>query len=349
MPAKLLPEVVPPEYVAGAWALLVGEAPGRIEVQRLRPFVGPAGEILSTALKKLSLQRGRDVSITNVSLQRPENNKWLAVPKRERAQQEERLRKELLGARGYDVIVALGDTATRALCEMKSPSSDPLTFSKMRGLWWPARMNNPSTGRPFKVLVTHHPSNVLQCRASQREFEEDLAKILDHKGKPILEYDPLPRQIVANVREARELAGFLSTQKLLAYDVETIYKGRGRVLVDCISICWSPTMGAVFETFSRKLREQVVPVLRGILEDPSIEKIGQNVGYDRSGIEAAWGFSPKGTHYDTMDMHILLDPAAPAHSLAYLTSLYCNVPYLKTRARSGIPSSMAGAGGCYTV
>jgi len=54
--------------------MLIGEAPGRMEDELGRPFVGQAGKILDEALSRAGLAR-EDVFITNVVKCRPPNNR----------------------------------------------------------------------------------------------------------------------------------------------------------------------------------------------------------------------------------------------------------------------------------
>jgi len=54
--------------------MFVGEAPGREEDQQGRPFVGPAGRLLTNLLKTIDLDR-RNVFITNVVKCRPPENR----------------------------------------------------------------------------------------------------------------------------------------------------------------------------------------------------------------------------------------------------------------------------------
>jgi DNA polymerase len=50
------------DYIAGIGPLepdlmIIGEAPGKYEVQYGRPFVGPSGELLDEALRKAGISR----------------------------------------------------------------------------------------------------------------------------------------------------------------------------------------------------------------------------------------------------------------------------------------------------
>ncbi|MEM3637420.1 MAG: uracil-DNA glycosylase [Conexivisphaerales archaeon] len=65
---------VPGEGPADARIMMIGEAPGRNEDEKGRPFVGRAGSLLDQALQKASLSRDA-VFITNIVKCRPPNNR----------------------------------------------------------------------------------------------------------------------------------------------------------------------------------------------------------------------------------------------------------------------------------
>lgn len=65
---------VPGEGSAQADLLIIGEAPGKYEDKFGRPFIGAAGKILDTVLKKAGIRRD-DVFITNIVKCRPPNNR----------------------------------------------------------------------------------------------------------------------------------------------------------------------------------------------------------------------------------------------------------------------------------
>jgi uracil-DNA glycosylase family 4 len=57
-------QAVPGEGPARAWLMLIGEQPGDQEDLAGRPFVGPAGRILDSALSRAGISRS-DVFVTN--------------------------------------------------------------------------------------------------------------------------------------------------------------------------------------------------------------------------------------------------------------------------------------------
>jgi DNA polymerase len=65
---------VPGEGSGAAEVMFIGEGPGFHEDQQGRPFVGPAGQLLSEMLRVINLRR-EDVFITNVVRCRPPGNR----------------------------------------------------------------------------------------------------------------------------------------------------------------------------------------------------------------------------------------------------------------------------------
>src|ERR1041385_6914386 len=65
---------VPGEGQLSAKIMFIGEAPGRSEDEKGRPFVGTAGKILDNLLEKTGIERSQ-VFITNVVKCRPPNNR----------------------------------------------------------------------------------------------------------------------------------------------------------------------------------------------------------------------------------------------------------------------------------
>lgn len=67
-------QAVPGEGNPESPVVFIGEAPGRVEDQEGRPFVGPAGQLLAKLLASINLTR-EDVYITNVVKCRPPENR----------------------------------------------------------------------------------------------------------------------------------------------------------------------------------------------------------------------------------------------------------------------------------
>ena len=67
-------QIVPGAGDVSAKIMFIGEAPGKVEDETGKPFVGPAGKFLDELLSSIGLER-KDVYITNMVKCRPPNNR----------------------------------------------------------------------------------------------------------------------------------------------------------------------------------------------------------------------------------------------------------------------------------
>ena len=135
---------VPGEGAAAARLVVVGEGPGRVEDETGRPFVGPAGELLTKILGAIELPRDR-VFICNVVKCRPPENR---LPQFD----------EIAACVPYlfrqidivkpSVILAMGGTAAQTLLNTKQSLGALRNFvHRFRGI---------------PLIVTYHPAALLR-------------------------------------------------------------------------------------------------------------------------------------------------------------------------------------------
>ncbi|HEU5262705.1 MAG TPA: uracil-DNA glycosylase [Gemmatimonadales bacterium] len=135
---------VPGEGPADARVVVVGEGPGRVEDETGRPFVGPAGELLTKILAAIELPRER-VFICNVVKCRPPEN---------RAPQYDEIAAcvpylfRQLDLLKPTVILAMGGTAAQTLLNTKQSLG--------------ALRNQIHRFRGIPVIVTYHPAALLR-------------------------------------------------------------------------------------------------------------------------------------------------------------------------------------------
>jgi uracil-DNA glycosylase len=152
-----------------AEVMMVGEQPGDREDVEGRPFVGPAGRVLDTALERAGIDRD-DVYVTNVV----KHFKWRPRGKR-RIHQKPNV-EEITACRPWlegelasvkpRVLVCLGATAAQALL------GRDFRVSRQRGEW----VDSPLAER---VTATVHPSSILRTDEDDREAAmDDLVKDL---------------------------------------------------------------------------------------------------------------------------------------------------------------------------
>jgi uracil-DNA glycosylase family 4 len=149
---------VPGEGQLSAKIMFIGEAPGRSEDEKGRPFVGAAGRILDDLLKKAGIERSQ-VFITNIVKCRPPNNR---VPKGD----------ELTACRPYldrqialikpKVICILGRTAYSSLLGGSSISASRGKIVERAGQ---------------KYFLTFHPAAVIYNKGLLSALEADLKKL----------------------------------------------------------------------------------------------------------------------------------------------------------------------------
>lgn len=153
--------------------LFVGEQPGNEEDLTGKPFVGPAGRLLDSALEEAGIDRSQ-VYVTNVV----KHFKW--EPRGKRRIHKKPNSQEIAACRPWleteialikpEVIVALGATAAQALLGPK------FRVTKQRGEFIESKL------APY-VMATVHPSSILRApddetrRLEYRQFVDDLKKI----------------------------------------------------------------------------------------------------------------------------------------------------------------------------
>jgi DNA polymerase len=140
--------------------MFIGEAPGAVEDETGRPFVGPAGELLTKIIHSMGLNR-ENVYIANIIKCRPPGNR-------------DPLPDELLECIGFlkeqirlvepKVIIALGRIAAQELLGTQTP------ISKLRGSFHDYNGIN--------MMPTYHPSYLLHNPAKKRDVWEDIKKVM---------------------------------------------------------------------------------------------------------------------------------------------------------------------------
>jgi len=156
--ARTRKNAVPGEGQISAKIMFIGEAPGRSEDEKGKPFVGAAGRILDDLLKKAGIERSQ-VFITNIVKCRPPNNR---VPEED----------ELIACRPYldrqialikpKVICILGRTAYSSILGGSSISANRGKIIKRSGQ---------------KYFSTFHPAAVIYNKSLRSTLEADLKKL----------------------------------------------------------------------------------------------------------------------------------------------------------------------------
>ena len=142
--------------------MIIGGAPGRKEDEKGLPFVGSAGQLLNKMLSAIKLERN-EIYITNTI-------PW-KLPQNRTPTDQEILEFLPFLQRQIEIIkpkfiYLLGNTAAKAIL------STPLSLDTLREKWHDYKSINMDSS--VKVLVSHHPSTLLQSPKLKKEAWNDL-------------------------------------------------------------------------------------------------------------------------------------------------------------------------------
>jgi DNA polymerase len=142
--------------------LLIGEAPGRQEDLKAKPFVGRSGKLLDEMLELNGFSREENVFISNIVKCRPPENRLPTNIERVTCIPWLNRQIEIIDPK---IIVLLGATALNGLIDKQ------LKISKVRGTWiqWNERI----------VMPVYHPAAILRNPKRKETLIEDFKKIAD--------------------------------------------------------------------------------------------------------------------------------------------------------------------------
>ena len=172
--AKNRRNTVPGEGSLTASVLFLGEAPGRMEDLKGRPFVGAAGRLLNRLLEEIGLRR-EDVFITNVVKCRPPNNR---DPKEDEIEACRPFTEAIIRLVSPRVIVTLGNHAGKFLIERYGGG-------KWRGITAEhGRIRKVKIGSAEVVVIpTYHPAAALYNPKLLPTIENDFKIVKSVLGK----------------------------------------------------------------------------------------------------------------------------------------------------------------------
>ncbi len=119
----------------------------------------------------------------------------------------------------------------------------------------------------------------------------------------------------------RELVEYLLLQKEICFDTETT--SLDAMNAELVGLSFSYVEGEAYYLpleADRKEAQALLEILRPVLENPEILKIGQNIKYDLLVLKN-YGIEVKGTLYDTLLAHYLIEPEGK-HGMDWLAQQY---------------------------
>lgn len=298
--------------------VFVGEAPGRTEVRRQKPFVGPAGEILQRTIDALGIT---EYAVTNVALcYVPQDNEKESVTLSAAEHCRPRLLQEL-ASWNPQVVVALGNIP---LSVLTGDSSKGIT--KRRG--HPEHLTLPNVGA-ITVVPTYHPAALLRRPDWFQDFSADLRQALRYVNgevpcrvgtSPTVTYTYLTEDFAPALRaaEARPYA---------ALDLETtgLDLHRDHLLYAVISVG--------DETFILDGKLATRPDFLSALASSPARWVGHNAKFDRNVLLAQHGV-PVRFAFDTLLASYLLDERGGIHALEDVAARWLSAPNWKAEVDS---------------
>ena len=155
---------VPGEGQVSAKLMFIGEAPGKNEDLKGKPFVGAAGRILDQALEKAGIERSK-VFITNVVKCRPPSNR---VPEEDERTACRPYLQRQISVISPKIICILGSTAYTSILGGKSITASRGKIVVHKGQ---------------RYFITVHPAAAIYNRNLRAILEKDLMKLFEEIKK----------------------------------------------------------------------------------------------------------------------------------------------------------------------
>jgi len=332
LPHNIVPAIGP----ENAEIMIVGEAPGETEARMKQPFVGVSGKLLDRLLVKAGILR-QVCYITNVIKERPPNNNLnvfirlgnkVVISKAAR-QYIDLLKTEIETVRP-NVIIAVGNAALYALTGEQG-------ITKWRG-----SVMESSLVPGVKVIPIIHPAAALRQYSWRHLIAFDLRRAKQQSMSPDLPVDDRRYILKPTFEECIDYLSACWNAQRVAFDIE-VSKG----FVTCISFAYSdkdvisiPFINDGREYFTIEQEREVWKRIADILGNERIEKIAQNAMFDTSFLLREYAVLTNNVQ-DTMIAQAILYPDF-SKGLAFITSLYTDIPYYKDEGKSVIKDQIKG-------
>ena len=321
---------VPPSGSREAPIIIVGEQPGKKEIMRRKPFIGPAGMELDKCLQAAGIARS-DCYLTNVIkdldyplshyISRSRGGITTVSPEGELYLKE--LADELRQCKGF-VIVALGNIALHALTHRWGITN------------WRGSVVKSVLVPEKKVVPTFHPATVIPPKRqylNERLIIFDLNRALANSQFKEIRAQKMDVRIAPSYLDIINFLDrcFMEGMKgaLINFDIE-VYNSE----ISCISFSYNETtsMSIPFidndgDYLDVEQEVEVWKLIGNILEDESIIKLNQNIGFDMNELLKHVGIKTHNVR-DTMVCQKILYPDYPA-GLDFITTMFTDIPYYK--------------------
>jgi DNA polymerase-1 len=324
--------------------MIIGEAPGKDEAQMGIPFIGLSGKALDEMLKVAGLRR-EDVYITNIAkcwpYEQTDANGVIHNANRAPNPTEITNCKRFLDAEiasvNPKVIITLGNVPLSAI-----EGKDNAHILSRRGQPFLYKRTN------IFVMPTLHPSYVLRnggvWKTLGKELTPTASNVVDDLKEAInlsLGKITLPQKryrLVDSKTTLLTIRDAIKSQRRCTFDIETTgltlkdkVVGIG-MAIDVAVSCYIPFL--IRDAFNDEPidywedkdinREEVISVLKEILEDEAIEKSAHNAKFDMGILQTDFNICVKGLGWDTMCGAYLIDENSE-HDLKTLKDRYIDL------------------------
>ncbi len=326
-----MPNFVPAEGPSNARVVYVGEAPGEQEDRRIRPFIGPSGDLQTDIWDATGFKRN-EIYIDNLHPWMPPGGKIENVPAEDLARSVISLRERIALLQGPHVIVPTGNYATFALtgkgkvkADLRKALGEEITASmaekkagitRLRGSVYEYTDLN---GRKMKVIPTIHPAYFLRGRRKElgRSYadwrrikrEEVVPELINYKPRHCL-VSPTEHEVEKFVR----YVSYYENELIISVDIETW----GRTL-SCVGFAPSDDYSITIPTTTKEEKRVFLPYIKRLSQLKS-PKVLQNGLYDTYWLKS-YGVDLENWHWDTLAMAHALNPNSQV-SLHYLCSIW---------------------------
>ncbi len=160
-----------------------GEGPGAEEDRLLRPFVGPAGQLLDKMMSAMGFDRHRNAYVLNVVKCRPPNNRVPLPEERESCRPHLAAQLEILSPA---IMVLLGSTAIQSFLGPEA------RVTRVHGQW--------HQYQTMWLMPTFHPAALLRNPTWKVPAWEDLKKVIDQYRALVDSNHPSPYHPISEDR-----------------------------------------------------------------------------------------------------------------------------------------------------
>ncbi len=324
----MLKTYVKPSGPPDAKIALVGEQPGYQEIRRGIPFIGPAGEELTSCCQLVPINR-MSMYITNVikDLDKPLEH-YVDLKNQHFNEEGEKylqMLKEELTSVNPNIIIACGNVALLALCSRTG-------ITKWRG-----SVIESTLIMGKKVIPILHPATIIPPKnvyTNKWLIVNDLKRAVEQSQFP--EFRTTSRRVTV-CNTFREASGWLDYLyesglggNILDIDIEVVGEE-----ISCLALTDDPTHAYVIafldnngDTMRVDEEAEIWKQLALIIEDERIAKRGANFIFDCSFFLQRYGIRPRGDIHCTQIAQRIAFPDYPAN-LAFVTSMHSDIPYYK--------------------